>query len=60
LGCLGGVSGGRCVDGTNPENCVYQAAGDRGSEKCNGVLKLLKIPEDSNCKAQKGQFKCVK
>jgi hypothetical protein len=27
---------GRCIDGTNPQDCVYEKVGEKGSQACSG------------------------
>lgn len=43
-GCGNAFKSGRCEDGTNPEDCIFENASSRGAIKCSGKFKLVKIP----------------
>lgn len=60
MGCGNSYKGGRCLDKSNPENCVYSTINEEGSEMCAGSFKLLQVPTDNLCKDQRGLYKCVK
>jgi len=36
LGCGNSFINGRCIDGTNPQDCVYEKVGEKGSQACSG------------------------
>lgn len=60
LGCGNAFSGGRCTDGSDPTNCIYDSVTERGMEKCAGNLELVKIPRKYECSNQRGKLKCIK
>lgn len=53
MGCNESYKDGRCK-GLDTENCIYASASDKGADKCSGIMKLLKVPDDSTCGDQKG------
>jgi len=59
MGCGNSFRKGRCSDGSDPLNCVYNSIGEMGAEKCTGNVHLVKIPEANLCKEQRGMFKCI-
>jgi len=38
LGCGNSFISGRCMDGSNPENCVYEMATSKGATSCSGLF----------------------
>eukprot|EP00742_Colponemidia_sp_Colp-10_P013875 GILJ01015707.1.p1 GENE.GILJ01015707.1~~GILJ01015707.1.p1 ORF type:complete len:1281 (+),score=234.65 GILJ01015707.1:129-3845(+) len=58
LGCGGSYQGGRCEDGSNSENCIY----DDMSQvvKCTGSLVVVSVPKSHPCIDQRSKAKCVK
>jgi len=60
MGCGNSFKNGRCTDGTNPENCVYERSTSKGSLACSGVYQLVNVPMSFECKDQRGMVKCVK
>lgn len=59
MGCGNSFRGGRCDDGSDPVNCIYETAGVKGALKCSGIFHLEKVPENNSCKDQRGLFKCI-
>jgi hypothetical protein len=57
--CGNSYTGGRCHEGPNVENCVYNNIADEGAKFCNGVLYFVQISEQYKCLSQKGKWKCV-
>lgn len=60
LGCGNAFEKGRCTDGSDPINCIYQNVLQKGIEKCVGNLQLLRVPMKYECREQRGRLKCVK
>lgn len=44
MGCGNSYKGGRCDDGSDPENCIYANPGNKGADKCSGTQKLITVP----------------
>jgi len=59
LGCGNGFSGGRCADGSDTSDCVYESMSQQGAGKCVGVMHMVKIPDSYECKDQRGNYKCL-
>jgi hypothetical protein len=60
LGCGYAFQGGRCDDGSNPTDCVYDSPTSSGMEKCSGTLQFVRIPSKYECKDQRNKLKCIK
>lgn len=60
LGCGNSYKDGRCSDGSDPDNCVYESAAEKGAAKCIGLFHLVTIPEKYTCNDQRGLLKCIK
>lgn len=60
LGCGNSFKGGRCADGIDPSDCIYEDFSDKGFDKCSGIYHIDTIPDDASCKDQRGLFKCFK
>jgi len=50
MGCGNSYEKGRCTDGTNVENCVWESLAEAGASSCSGLFIALKIPDDYLCK----------
>jgi len=50
MGCGNSFKGGRCSDGSDTLECVYERISDPGADKCIGLSHLVKIPESNECK----------
>ena len=59
MGCGNGFSGGRCADGSDTSDCVYESMSQQGAGKCVGVMHMVKIPDSYECKDQRGNYKCL-
>lgn len=51
MGCGNSFIGGRCSDGTNPLNCIYDNAIDPNIKNCGGFMKMVKIADNYECKS---------
>ena len=60
LDCGIAYQDGKCHEGTDIENCIYNGPNDVGISGCGGLLEIVKISKNYECKGQAGKYKCIK
>lgn len=53
MGCGNTFKGGRCEDGSDTTDCLYDSPAALGADKCSGTLHLEKVPDTYQCKDQR-------
>ena len=60
MGCGNSFKGGRCNDGSDPLNCIYENSMETGLEKCSGSMMVVQISNKYDCIDQREKLKCIK